>query len=255
MRMRSMGHGPRTRWMIFVVPVLAFATTGCMRENEIPDERSLAATIAQQVPDVTVEEVRAEGDGFNYEYSISVHARSNTDDIGAARMLARRVSHVVWHNAEASSRHISVDVDLADCVSEIPCTGAGVDIPTDAARRLWGDAENGDRDAGDSGETFGLTEADGVPDGWQPDFGVEYSPNLSYDVIVPHGTAEPDIRAGVDRIAAALWREHPDRLTGISVNVTSPDTTGEASSRPLVRAYSADELRARFGPRAPDLEQ
>jgi hypothetical protein len=209
-----MGYGRRMRWtMVFVVPLL-FATTGCMRENEIPDERSLAATIAQQVPDVTVEEVRAEGDGFNYEYSISVHARSNTDDIAEARMLARRVSHVVWHNAEASSRHISVEVDLADCVSETPCTGAEVDIPTDAARRLWGDAENGDRDAGDSGETFALTEADGVPDGWQPEFGVEYRPNLSYDVIVPHGAAEPDIRIGVDRIAAALGGSTPTGSPG-----------------------------------------
>jgi hypothetical protein len=170
-------------------------------------------------------------------------------------MLARRVSHVVWHNAEASSRHISVEVDLADCVSETPCTGAEVDIPTDAARRLWGDAENGDRDAGDSGETFALTEADGVPDGWQPEFGVEYRPNLSYDVIVPHGAAEPDIRIGVDRIAAALWREHPDRLTGISVNVISQAPTAGKPSQSLVRAYSADELRARFGPRAPDLDQ
>lgn len=243
------------RWTTaLLVPLLTFATAGCMVENDLGDEQSLVETITRQVPEVTVDEVRAEGDGFNYEYSISVRARANTADVGEARMLARRVSKVVWHNAEAFSRHISVEIDLADCASQTPCTRASVDIPTDAARRLWGDAEHGDRDAGDSGETFDLTEADGVPAGWEPYSGVAYRPHLTYDVTVPRGTTEPAIRAGADRIAAALWREHPDRLSGISVNVLSHHPTHERTE-PLVLSYPSNELRAKFGSRAPDLDR
>jgi hypothetical protein len=248
-----MGHLGGTRWAVgLLASLLALASAGCMRANEVTNERSLAGMISREVSGVTGAEVRAEGDGFNHEYSISVRGRSDTGNIAEARMLARQVSKVVWHNAKGSARHISVDLELTSCVSETPCTGVSVDIPTDAARRLWGDAEHGDRTPGDSGETFVLTEADGLPAGWEPAYGITYSPDLTYDVTVPPGRTEQDIRAGADRIAAVLWREHPDRLRGISVHVISPSPE---SDEQLELTYSVDELRAKFGARAPDLDQ
>lgn len=265
--MRAPASMRRATTRFAVLVALVAGLTACGGENHISleDQALLTKAITTQVRGVSVEEVSAAGNGFNNEYTFTVRVRSTAADAGEARSVARQVSRVAWNNARASSERIEVTVALSEpgCDSrgsESPsCRVVAVSVPTDAARRLWGKAHHGDRQPSASGSTFVPGPADGLPDGWRPDMFVAFTPKLAYNVIVPAETTDAAIRDGVDRIAAFLWHEHPDRLTGITVNVVGQNATSVVPAppdpSPLIVSFTADQLRTRFGPRAPDLDR
>lgn len=225
-----------------VACALLVALSGCTS-----DQDTLASAISAEVPGVTMTEAQADGDG--YTFSVNVRA-PRVRDRTEARRVARQVTRVAWQNAEASLTSIAVGVATPDGTVQIK-------VPTDAARRLWGRTDAGDRREGNTGETF---QPD-VPPGWDLQQLTVFTPDLRYGVIVPPGTSTTgsELRQGLDAIARRLWHDHPDRLTGMDIDaiVRSPTGTPTAPPKPRIVtvSYTAEELRAKFGPRASDLRR
>lgn len=268
--------------------LLPLATlSGCWGENAISpaDEQALVEAIEKQVPGISVESTNPSGNGIATGYRFQVSAETPTRDWTVARRQAREVSRVAWREADVRSANIEVilkltalsEPDCDDVTDDVTCESVIVEIPTDAARRLWGDNEEGNRDDSTDGETFVPQASDGLPKGWEPTLLGAFEPNLYYAVFVPGDIGDAKLQKGVDDLAKFLWREHPDRLESVRIqayfrrpSTSSPTkqapepsvtTSASTSSRtvPPIRStvvtYSAAELRGKFGPRAADLER
>lgn len=220
---------------------------GCVdTEGDSPAGRDeVRDALARDVPEVTVEDVRA-STALGSPLSLSVIVRgpeANPDDV---RRRTRQVARTVWFAAPQRLERIQVSHATAGWVDEL-------DLPSDAAQRVWGPAAGRDRPPNDRGTSCGSGPDLQAIDGRLSFTGIQFgSTDVRVRASLPGTPAAAEVEAVVDRLARFAWRCHPDRITRLAVEVR---TDGGQQTGPAPLAAAADELRTRYGPRPDDLPQ
>nr|WP_042195043.1 hypothetical protein [Kibdelosporangium sp. MJ126-NF4]CEL21597.1 hypothetical protein [Kibdelosporangium sp. MJ126-NF4]CTQ92378.1 hypothetical protein [Kibdelosporangium sp. MJ126-NF4] len=249
--------------LFLVAALLLVSLSACAGENKIAPEDSqrLADQIRSELPQARSVSVKAWGDGYSHPETIDISIDSGlVDDVGAVRAQMRKAAKLAWLHGKARASVIAVtlnEVTRSDggCVAG-ECGYTRIELPGDAATRLWGTTDAGERSSAAHGKTFTVTTAkDGKPGevsrGWTVKPDIMFRPVTEISVTAD-GRNEEELRPGSDAIAAVYWREHPDRIKTLELTFAR-EVPGAAPQLVVTIRYTAEQLQAKFGPRAADL--
>ncbi|WP_215543859.1 hypothetical protein [Amycolatopsis sp. CA-230715] len=266
-----------TRALAAFTLVGVFALTACTTQNtaEAETRQGISDEIARQIPRVTVWHVISPEVEGESPYEPYITLRSASTQSSELRDQARRAAHVVWNKVKHWTRlQIAVfcpeaePPSGADYPEQAPCSSATLELTPASAYRMWGPSEIAHEPAvptagfmpePESSIGFDRERPRPYPKDWSirgPKLGGAADSTLVWNILLPKGTSDATRNAGLDTIRCLLWREQPDRLPGIILNVgewLSSPTEPPSDSRTWQTEDTPAQLHQKCGDRAPGL--